>query len=446
MENKHSFDFNNMIKTIHYFQKQLEAAAFRFCGQVNERPELFKSDWLLSLLPGKGEITFEEQTVLLLSLMPHISPRTLDPFFLQNKELDRPHTEFGGWRGVSHGGFLPTGETAVFLSSGGDPGNPEVRQKIMHILGREHWLYKENVLRLEGQGEGEPYLSGRLIVSEELLANVDGRKFEPEYNAGFPARKITTLLDWEDLVLPYNLKEELNDIVCWIKNQHEIRQLAQLNRIIKPGYRCLFYGPPGTGKTLTATLLGKQNKMDVYRVDLSMIVSKYIGETEKNLAKIFDKAEHRNWILFFDEADALFGQRTETQSSNDRHANQEVAYLLQRIEDYPGIVILATNLKENIDEAFFRRFQSALYFPMPDPYLRHQLWKQLIPREWLGDTEDEIMHMAADFEISGGSMVNVIQYCAIKLYHTVNRQLTSGLLKKAIGRELEKEGKLVDNI
>lgn len=446
MENKHSFAFNNMIKTVQYFQKQIETAAFRFCGQVNERPEPFKSDWLLSLLSGKSEITFEEQTVLLLSLMPHISPRMLDPFFLQNKELDRPHTEFGGWRGVSHGGFLPTGETAVFLSSGGDPGNPEVRQKIMHILGKEYWFYKENVLRLEGQGEGEPYLSGRLIVSEELLANVDGRKFEPEYNAGFPARKITTLLDWEDLVLPYNLKEELNDIVCWIKNQHEIRQLAQLNRIIKPGYRCLFYGPPGTGKTLTATLLGKQNKMDVYRVDLSMIVSKYIGETEKNLAKIFDKAEHRNWILFFDEADALFGQRTETQSSNDRHANQEVAYLLQRIEDYPGIVILATNLKENIDEAFFRRFQSALYFPMPDPYLRHQLWKQLIPREWLGDTENEIMHMAADFEISGGSMVNVIQYCAIKLYHTVNRQLTSGLLKKAVGRELEKEGKLVDNI
>ncbi len=105
--------------------------------------------------------------------------------------------------------------------------------------------------------------------------------------------------------------------------------------------------------------------MDVYRIDLSMIVSKYIGETEKNLARVFDLAENRNWILFFDEADALFGKRTSTNTSNDRHANQEVAYLLQRIEDFPGIIILATNLRSNIDEAFSRRFQSVVYFPMP---------------------------------------------------------------------------------
>jgi adenylate kinase family enzyme len=387
------------------------------------------------------EMTFDEQVVLLLALMPHISPQTLDPLFLQNKNLDRPYTEFGGWRGSSHTGFLPTGETAAFLLA---HDNPDKRLDVIRLFERDHWFHTKNILHLEGQGEGEPFLSGRLIVSEEIIARLHGQKYEPEYNAEFPAKKITTVLDWNDLVLPYNLLEELDDIVCWIKHQQEIRQDKQLNRIIKQGYRCLFYGPPGTGKTLTATLLGKQNEMDVYRIDLSMIVSKYIGETEKNLAKIFDKAEHQNWILFFDEADALFGQRTETQSSNDRHANQEVAYLLQRIEDFPGIVILATNLKENIDEAFFRRFQSALYFPMPDQRLRHQLWKQTIPLEWVNNqNEEKILLQASEFELSGGSMVNIIQYCAIKLYGSSDKQLTIELLKKAVNRELEKEGKII---
>ena len=216
-----------------------------------------------------------------------------------------------------------------------------------------------------------------------------------------------------------------------------------LDKIIRQGYRCLFYGPPGTGKTLTATLLGKQNEMDVYRVDLSMIVSKYIGETEKNLAKVFDKAEHQNWILFFDEADALFGQRTETQSSNDRHANQEVAYLLQRIEDFPGIVILATNLKENVDEAFFRRFQSTVYFPIPDERLRYQLWKNMIPSEWMGDANEEILQKASSYKLSGGNIVNVIQTCAIRLYGLAKPILTQELLRVAIQKELSKESRII---
>lgn len=407
------------------------------------------------------EISCEESVVLLLALMPHLSPETLDLFFLQNKELDRPFTEFGGWKGSSHGGFLPTGQTAVFLLTQLakiiEKGKLKIENEenktfnsqlstfnLLNLFSKEHWFHKNNILRLEGQGEGEPFLSGRLVVSDEVLAKVLGQKFEPEYNANFPAKRITTPLEWDDLVLPYNLREELDDIVCWIEHQQEIREKWNLNRIVRQGYRALFYGDPGTGKTLTATLLGKQNRMDVYRVDLSMIVSKYIGETEKNLAKIFDKAEHQNWILFFDEADALFGHRTETQSSNDRHANQEVAYLLQRIEDFPGIVILATNLKENIDEAFFRRFQSALYFPMPDERLRSRLWKNMLPKEWLPEDTEPFIRQAATYKLSGGSMVNVIQNCAIKLYQKKSPLLTEDILKQAISKELQKEGKVIN--
>lgn len=130
--------------------------------------------------------------------------------------------------------------------------------------------------------------------------------------------------------------------------------------------KILFTGKPGTGKTMTASLIAQELKMDIYRIDLSMVISKYIGQTEKNLAKIFDAADHKNWILFFDEADALFGKRTNVSDAHDKYVNQEVAYLLQRIENYNGIVILATNMKSNIDEAFTRRFNSIIKFPLEE--------------------------------------------------------------------------------
>ena len=374
------------------------------------------SDGWLEHMTGQQEITFDERVVILLALMPHTSPQALDIFFVLNKDFDRQYTEFGGWKGLSHGGFLPTGETASFIIAGEDM---EKKKAVIRMFQKNHWFYTRNILRLEGAGEGEPFLSGQLRPSEEFLSRVLlDREYKPDYNMGFPAKRITTPLEWEDMILDYDTLESLEDINTWIGHQHAIMEEWGLKRILKPGYRALFYGPPGTGKTLAATLLGKKNNMDVYRVDLSMIVSKYIGETEKNLAKVFDMAENRNWILFFDEADALFGKRTSTNTSNDRHANQEVAYLLQRIEDFPGTVILATNLKSNIDEAFSRRFQSVIYFPMPDEELRADLWRSMLPKEWLGDDKEELIVMAAKSELSGGSIVNVVRRCAVIL---VNR-------------------------
>lgn len=416
-----------------YFQQESEYTSLREIPlDVNE----------LSTITGQ-ELTWEETIVLMLALMPHISPQTLDLFFIRNKELDRPYTEFGGWKGTSHSGFLPTGETAAFLL-GID--HPESRPLVLQLFGKEHWFHQQNVLRLEGQGTGEPFVSGKLCVSEEFLAKVlSNGNYRPDYSSDFPAKRMETRLEWKDLVVPYHLREDLEDISYWVAHEKEIRSRWQLDKFIKQGYRCLFYGPPGTGKTLAASLLGKKHGMEVYRIDLSMIVSKYIGETEKNLAKIFDRAEHQNWILFFDEADALFGQRSETNSSNDRHANQEVAYLLQRIEDFPGMIVLATNLKDNIDEAFFRRFQSTLYFPFPDEYLRYSLWEKMLPKAWLPKEDAEAwLRQAAAIELPGGSMVNVIQYCAIKMHETHQADLSISLLEQCIHRELEKSGKIIE--
>jgi SpoVK/Ycf46/Vps4 family AAA+-type ATPase len=215
-----------------------------------------------------------------------------------------------------------------------------------------------------------------------------------------------------------------------------------LNNVLKPGYRSLFFGPPGTGKTLTAMLLGKSTGLDVYRIDLSMIVSKFIGETEKNLANVFDQAMNHKWILFFDEADSLFGKRTSTSSSHDRYANQEVSYLLQRIEDYPGVIILATNLKSNIDEAFARRFQNMIHFPMPGTEERLRLWKSLFSKNCKLDDGVDLFKTATDHVLSGGAIINVVRFCSLMAIERNSTTILADDIEKGIKREFKKEGKV----
>jgi len=166
-----------------------------------------------------------------------------------------------------------------------------------------------------------------------------------------PAQRISTSCEWQDVALDSSVREQIEDLA---KRVHE-----------RPGVRALFSGESGTGKTLAACLLGKATGLPVVRIDLAEVVAKHTGETEKNLAVLLDRAQGEGWILYFDEADALFGKRTEAREANDRFANQQIAYLLQRIEEFPGIVILATNLPSHLDEAFARRLQTILHFHLP---------------------------------------------------------------------------------
>jgi SpoVK/Ycf46/Vps4 family AAA+-type ATPase len=216
-----------------------------------------------------------------------------------------------------------------------------------------------------------------------------------------------------------------------------------MKKRLKPGYRALFHGPPGTGKTLTATLLGKYTHKDVFRIDLSRVVSKYIGETEKNLSRLFDKAENKNWILFFDEADALFGKRTDIRDAHDKYANQEVAYLLQRIESYNGLVILASNQRANIDEAFVRRFQTIIHFPMPRPEERYEIWRKTFPPQIEISEDIDWRQVAARYELTGAGILNVTHFCAVEVLADQSHSLNLKRLESAILREYIKEGKVV---
>lgn len=382
----------------------------------------------------------DERLVFALALAPHLRPQLLDLLCVKNRDLDRGFAEFGGWKGRSHAGFLPTAETAVFLLAGE---RLAPRLAAQRLLDEDAPLRRHGLLRLQHDGPGEPWLGAALGVAGEVLQRLaTGEARKPDFGPGFPARRITTPLAWDDLVLDPDVMEEVEGIVAWYRHGRRLLREWRLDKALKPGYRSLFHGPPGTGKTLTATLIGQAVQADVYRVDLSMVVSKYIGETEKNLAQVFDQAQARHWILFFDEADALFGKRTATASSNDRYANQEVSYLLQRVEDYPGTVILATNLKANIDEAFARRFQSLLPFPMPDAGQRLRLWEGLVRHTGRLAGDVDLPALAARHELSGGAIANVVRFGALAALQAGRERIEVDDLRRGIAKELRKEGRM----
>jgi len=391
-------------------------------------------------LASRQKLGWAERLVLALALAPHLRPQLLDPLFARNATYDRAFSEFGGFKGKSHPGFLPTGETALFLLAGDDlPG----RLRHQARLWATSPLATARLVHLGPVEPGEPALAGALTVPAEVLARLTtGQRPSPQYSPDFPAQRVTTPLAWADLVLDHTVVEQLEEIKTWLTHQKAIMQDPHLRRHLKPGFRALFYGPPGTGKTLTACLLGQSTGHRVYRVDLSMVVSKYIGETEKNLGGVFDTAARRRWILFFDEADALFGKRTTTSSANDRYANQEVAYLLQRIEDFPGVVILASNLKGNLDEAFSRRFQAMIHFPLPNAAEREQLWRQAFANAVSLADDVDFAALAERYKLAGGAIINVLRYCVlVSLQH--NRPVSLADATRGVQRELAKEGKTI---
>lgn len=380
-----------------------------------------------------------ERLVVVLALAPHIRPQLLDPFFTLRQSGDRGFTEFGGINGRMHGGFLPTGETVQFLLAGTDL---ERRLACQQIFDRDHFFARHNILRLEPAPAGEPMVSGPLVLTDEiidLLTTSTLRK--PDYSREFPAKLIDTDMEWGDLVLPPSTLDQLRELEAWMQHENVLMEDWGLGRRLRPGYKSLFYGPPGTGKTLTATLLGKRANRDVYRIALASVVSKYIGETEKNLERVFDRAETMPCILFFDEADALFGKRTNVGDAHDRYANQEISYLLQRIEDFTGVAILASNFRSLIDDAFNRRFQSVVHFPVPDPEAREKLWQASFSAESELEGDVSVADLAHHYELTGGAIMNVVRYASLMALSDDSKIVRRRDILGGIRRELQKDGK-----
>jgi DNA polymerase III delta prime subunit len=396
----------------------------------------------IEFLNDRGDLVrldTEEQVIHLLALVPLIRTNFFDSIIQEVLPQGGDFPEFGGVKTGNHRGMIPTGETAQFILAGNDI---EKRIEVQRFFSREHFFHKLGILQLEKLKDGEPAMSGRIILSPEWAEYfLTGKMPAVAFSEEFPASLLTTSMEWSDLVLNSYTADLLEDIRHWLDHHKKLYADENLSPKIKPGFRSLFYGPSGTGKTLTASLLGKEFNKPVYRIDLSMVVSKFIGETEKNLSKVFDKAMNKDWILFFDEADALFSKRTGVQSSHDRYANQEVSYLLQRIEDFSGLLILASNLKSNIDEAFLRRFNTVVYFPKPDARERLRIWRNCIPKQLSMSSDVQIEQLSGKYELTGAMIVNVMQYAAVKAFASGINEVSSKYILDGIRKELQKEEK-----
>ncbi|UJS16681.1 MAG: ATP-binding protein [Candidatus Jettenia sp.] len=268
---------------------------------------------------------------------------------------------------------------------------------------------------------------------------------ELEWDVGELAQKVIPRFEDEELILPHNQRLQFQEIIRAMKSLTKVHYDWGMSKVWnESGISLLFAGPPGTGKTMAAEILANKLDLPMYRIDLSQVVNKYIGETEKNLKRLFDAADVSDTILFFDEADALFGRRTEVKDAHDRYANLEISYLLERMERFKGLAILATNRKKDIDEAFLRRLRYILDFPLPDVEHREKIWLQVIPKT-IDSSKIDFRFLAKQFQLAGGHIRSIVFNACLQSTNGLDvykngfkGQLTMEKIIIAVKREYEK--------
>ncbi len=268
---------------------------------------------------------------------------------------------------------------------------------------------------------------------------------QASHNLGELAHKVEARYGWDDIVLPSDQLSQLKEICQQVKHRHVVYDEWGFDRKLSlgKGLNALFAGPPGTGKTMAAEVIARELQLDLYKIDLSQIVSKYIGETEKNLDRIFREARASYAILFFDEADALFGKRSEVKDAHDRYANIEVGYLLQKMEEYDGIAILATNLRQHMDDAFVRRMHVIIEFPFPDEEYRRRIWEVTFPHEAPLAEDVDFGLLAREIKLAGGNIKNIALAAAFYAAEDVG-VVSRRHLMRAARREYEKLGRTLN--
>jgi hypothetical protein len=265
-----------------------------------------------------------------------------------------------------------------------------------------------------------------------------------QHNLSKKAKRIEARYRWDDIVLPAEQKDQLRNACNQMKFRHVVFGDWGFDRKLSygKGISMMFAGPPGTGKTMSAEVIATDLQLELYKIDLSQVISKYIGETEKNLHEIFLEAQYSNAILFFDEADAIFGKRSEVKDSHDKYANIETAYLLQKMEEYEGISILATNYSQNIDEAFMRRINYVVKFPFPDPEYREKIWRSMFPKEAPVHKDIDFAFIASKLQIAGGNIKNIVVSSAF-LAAEAGEPIRMKHVISAAKHEMSKSGKLL---
>jgi hypothetical protein len=302
-------------------------------------------------------------------------------------------------------------------------------------------LTPEQASRAEVAADQQARAEGRAVTLDDLAA---GARLQNAGGLERLALRISPEAGWDDLILPDDVTDQLREIAHRVRHRDRVLDDWGLRRGAGKGkgVTALFAGDSGTGKTLAAEVLAGTLQLDLYVIDLATVVDKYIGETEKNLDRIFREADRVNGVLLFDEADAIFGKRSEVQDARDRYANVEVAYLLQRMERFDGTAILTTNLRANIDDAFLRRIDALIDFPLPDEEMRELIWERHLPDSLPRDDDVDIAFLAKAFDLAGGNIKNIAISAAF-LSAAADGVLTMESLVRATGREYRKLGRLV---
>lgn len=349
--------------------------------------------------------------------------------------------------------FFVTGERAVYTISFTMPDFGDRLALWSTHLGSETGLDLTAVATYfrfsAGQIEGAIKTAGDLArARNEPLANedlFDASRKHSNQNLAVLATKIEPRYTWQDIVLPADTLNQLHEIVNTVRYRPQVydRWGFEKKMALGKGVSALFAGDSGTGKTMAADIIARELSLDLYKVDISSLVSKYIGETEKNLDRIFTEAASSNAILFFDEADAIFGKRSQVKDSHDRYANIEISYLLQRMETYDGVVILATNLRSNLDEAFTRRLHFAIEFPFPDVADRVYIWQVNFPPETPQTNDIDFDLLAQRYPLAGGNIRNIILAAAF-LAAKESSPVGMAHLLHGTKREYQKIGRLID--
>ncbi len=452
MQSPHLFSGHEALEAIYpqelsWLERVLEARA-----QLKDPGEGTPSDWVppemyTSLLPPSlsGESSYanflgelkaareglakeEEATLLgiaermtlLMALLPHLSPRLLRYF----REVESQSSQaINSVQGHLHGTFIPCPETVLYTLAGN---NLHLRLLFQKVFSTHHLFHRKRVFESQQVPTGVPWLKGALHLSPEYLYLFTfGQEYEPEHSKDFPAQKLTTKLRWDDLVVPLSTHKKIQELLDWVKYFEKMAQHPEFSRE-RTGYRCLLVGEPGTGKTMLGRLLSKETERPVYRLSLDRIVSKYVGETTKNIARVFHTARNRNWILFCDEGDALFSKRsTKTQGAQDTFVNQDIAFLLQEIEDYPGIILVASNYSTNMDRAFQRRFDTRIDFKKPEHGEILSLWHKALDVFQL-DPELDLNFVAHSQKgkITGAQITKVKHFLGLQAMKLDNWELT----------------------
>lgn len=410
-------------------QHALDRSIFEIC----ELKEGIYTDFV-----QKYDFGIAERMTLGLSILVNLKPEIFDCFLTPNPETGKPFREYGGIIDKNTFQFKPTLRTVIFILSNG---NGEAFIKYQNILRSNNRLFTEQIVNLYSVGEYQNYLPDSLIQLDSAYIDFLLAGDIPRLDSGsnFPAKLLETNKTFDDLVLKPSAKDQLKPALNYVRIQQELYLNKDVGKKIKKGFVLLLYGPPGTGKTLTASIIGNELNTQVYQIDSSLVVSKYIGETEKNLERVFKRLEGKNCILFFDEADAMFGKRTEVLDSKDRYANQGVSYLLQRMEKFDGLIILATNYEANFDDAFKRRILTKIHIGRPDVSERIQLWNNALPNGYSYISQAFVEALSEHFAFTGANIAVVIKMSIEKAFSEGKTVLSANLMApflEIVGREV----------